>query len=252
LVFLPIAYQMFSRPRIPKRVTAPRIIPMSGVFIALGIVLLLGISALLIWNFFPSDAAQEGSQLRQQIEVQEQQIAELREERSQLRQKVAELERRNQIDEEAVSRAREELKSFQTERLKLEEELAFLRGIMSTGSGKQGLRIHDLRLNRIGSDNLFRFRFTVSNVQKNTGVTRGKIWVTLEGNQDGKVSTLPLEAVTAEKVESLKMRFRYFQKVDGQIQLPEGFKPSAVSVEVRPVSRGQKPIKQRFDWRISG
>jgi hypothetical protein len=104
----------------------------------------------------------------------------------------------------------------------------------------------------MNSDDLYRFRFTVSNVQKNSGVTQGRIWVTLEGNQDGKVSTLPLEAVTAEKVASLKMRFRYFQKVDGQIQLPQGFKPSAVSVEVRPVSKGQKPVKQRFDWRISG
>jgi TolA-binding protein len=243
---------MFSRPRIPKRVTAPKIISMGGVFLALGIFVALGIGLVLIWNLLPSETAQEDPQLRQQLEIQEQQIAELREERSQLRQRIAELERRNQIDEEAVSRAREELKSFQTERLKLEEELAFLRGIMSAGSGKQGLRIHDLRLDRLNSENLFRFRFTVSNVQKNSGVTQGRIWVTLEGNQDGKVSTLPLEAVTAEKVESLKMRFRYFQKVDGQIQLPQGFQPNAVSVEVRPVNRGQKPVKQRFDWRISG
>jgi predicted nuclease with TOPRIM domain len=225
---------------------------MGGVFLALGIVAALGIVLVLIWKLLPSGVVQNDSKLRQQLEIQEQQITELQEERSQLRRRIAELERRNQIDEEAVSRAREELKSFQTERLKLEEELAFLRGIMSAGSGKQGLRIHDLRLSRLNSEDLFRFRFTVSNVQKNSGVTQGRIWVTLEGNQDGKVSTLPLEAVTAEKVESLKMRFRYFQKVDGQIQLPQGFQPNAVSVEVRPVNRGQKPVKQRFDWRISG
>jgi TolA-binding protein len=224
---------------------------MRGVFFAVGAVGALTIAAILIWKLLPSDAAEEDSRLRVQLEMQEQRIAELEEERSQLRQKVAELERRNQIDEKAVSMAREELKSFQTDRLKLEEEVAFLRGIMSS-SGKQGLRIHDLKLDRMNSDNLYRFRFTVSNVQKNSGVTQGRIWVTLEGNQDGKVSTLALEAVTAEKVESLKMRFRYFQKVDGQIQLPQGFKPSAVSVEVRPVSKGQKPVKQRFDWRISG
>jgi hypothetical protein len=225
---------------------------MSGVFLTLGIVGAVGVIAFLIWKLFPSDSAQQDSLLRHRIEIQEQQIAELQEERSQLRQKVAELERRNQIDEEAVNRAREELKSFQTERLKLEEEVAFLRGIMTSGAGKQGLRIHDLRLDRLNSEGLFRFRFTVSNVQKNSGVTRGRIWVTLEGNQDGKVSSLPLEAVTAEKVESLKMRFRYFQEVDGQIQLPRGFQPIAVSVEVRPVDSGQKSVEQRFDWRISG
>jgi TolA-binding protein len=225
---------------------------MRGVFLVLGALAGLGIAVLLIWKLLPSETVVEDPDLRQLLEMQERQISELQEERSQLRQKVAELERRNQIDEEAVSRAREELKSFQTERLKLEEEVAFLRGIMSTGSGKQGLRIHDLRLDRLNSENLFRFRFTVSNVQKNSGVTQGKIWVTLEGNQDGKVSSLPLEAVTAEKVGSLKMRFRYFQKVDGQIQLPPGFKPSAVSVEVRPASSRQKAVKQRFDWRISG
>jgi cell division protein FtsL len=243
---------MFSRPRIKTRVSTPKIIPMSGVFLTLGIVGAVGVIAFLIWKLFPSDSAQQDSLLRHRIEIQEQQIAELQEERSQLRQKVAELERRNQIDEEAVNRAREELKSFQTERLKLEEEVAFLRGIMTSGAGKQGLRIHDLRLDRLNSEGLFRFRFTVSNVQKNSGVTRGRIWVTLEGNQDGKVSSLPLEAVTAEKVESLKMRFRYFQEVDGQIQLPQGFQPIAVSVEVRPVNSGQKPVEQRFDWRISG
>ncbi len=243
---------MFFDSFFKKKVSAPKIVPVKGLVLSLGILGVVGIAAILLWKLFPTEAGDELSLLHQQIENQERQIAELLDERTDLHQRIAELERRNQIDEEAVSRAREELKGFQTERLELEEEVAFLRGIMSTGEGRQGLRIHDLRLDETATEGLFRFRFTVSNVQKGSGVTQGRIWVTLEGNQDGKVSTLPLQAVTLEKVESLKMRFRYFQNVDGQIQLPPGFQPSAVSVEVRPSSSGQKPVTQRFDWRISG
>lgn len=243
---------MLFNPRRKKSVSAPILVPVKGLVLSLAALVAVIVAVLLTWSMIPSETSDEASWLRQKVEDQERQIEKLEEERGELRRQVAELERRNQIDEEAVDRAREELKSFQSERLKLEEEVAFLRGIMSSGSGKQGLRIHDLRLDRLGSENLFRFRFTVSNVRKDTGVTSGRIWVTLEGNQDGKVSTLPLEAVTADKVGSLKMRFRYFQKVDGQIELPQGFQPTAVSIEVRPGSGRQKPVTQRFDWKISG
>jgi hypothetical protein len=176
----------------------------------------------------------------------------LQDSRDQLRQQVVELRRRSQVDKEALRLAKGELQGLQDERLRLEEEVARLRGLVVPGGGKEKLRIQHFRLEKMNRVGRFRYIFTVSKITKDTGYAAGRIWMKIYGKQGGSQRTLPLNMVTTEKIESLKMRFRQFQKVEGAFQLPQGFKPLGVTIEIRPENTNITPIKSNFDWVVAG
>jgi hypothetical protein len=179
-------------------------------------------------------------------------IEALRQERATLRQRVAALERSSQIDRESVRRTRKLIEEYQSERLKLEEELTFLRGIISQAATKGGLSIHNFELAANGEEGVYRFRFTVSQVLKNFGVARGGISITLDGTKEGQESSLSLADVTKDKKESLSMRFKHFQNYEGVIRLPKDFKPTALTVEVKPTNKKLSPVSRRFKWVVIG
>jgi hypothetical protein len=195
--------------------------------------------------------------LQQEIKVQRMRIEELEGERTKLRQQIVDLERRSQIDREALKVAREELKGFQSERLELQEEVEFLKEIASTGKNRAvKLRIQNFRLARGAAEEVLSYRFTVSKAPSekgvDTGIAAGRVWITFDGTRNGEEQTLVLREVTEDAQPSIKMRFRNFQNVEGAIQLPKGFVPAGVTVEVKPESKKFAPLKQRFNWVIAG
>ncbi len=176
----------------------------------------------------------------------------LQDNQDQLRQQVVELRRRSQVDKETLRLAKEQLQGLQDERLRLEEEVARLHGLVVPGDSKEQLRIQHFRLEKMNREGRFRYIFTVSKITKDAGYAAGRIWMTLYGKQGENQRTLPLKMVTTEKIESLKMRFRQFQKVEGALQLPYGFKPLGVTIEVRPDNGNITPVKSNFDWVVAG
>ncbi len=244
---------MWSR----KPFYTPRIVQPDGTWYRRGVFLVLLAASVVVsvWYAFDrgrASAAFDHTETRKLIEQQEDKIVELEKRRAALRQKVAVLERSAQIDRTSVVKMREQLKKFQRQRLEQEEELAFLRGIVSTESKKPGLRIQGFHLKAAAEARSYEYQFTVSQVLKNIGLATGRIWITIDGVQAGKSRSLALQEVTSETMESVKMRFRYFQIVEGLIQLPRGFSPNRFNVEVKPANKKLAPVAQNFNWVLSG
>jgi hypothetical protein len=156
-----------------------------------------------------------------------------------------------EIDQESLSKLQDQLKADQDERLKMEEELVFLRGMVSSKLGKGVLHLQRLRLQPGKSENSFQYSFTVSKVIKNPEYLEGFVYVKLFGEQDGKKRSLSLKQVTGDDLDKIKMRFKHFQNIDGEFLLPSGFKPSGVTIEVKPEGEKFKPVKKRFKWVVS-
>lgn len=178
----------------------------------------------------------------------ERKIRVLQQEREELSRQVAMLRQSAQLDQEAMRAIKEQIKLFQDERLKMEEELAFLRAIVSTSPKERGLRIQKYKLEPDYEKNSFIYRFTVSQVINSGLVAKGKILISLSGLQAGQAKVLGLELLTDEKQRSHKMRFRYFQNIEGKLKLPDGFTPSTLTIEVKPESKKMEPIKATYDW----
>ncbi len=244
---------MWSR----KPFYAPRIIQPGGVWYRRGALLVLLAASVVVsvWYAFDRGRASAGFnhiEALKRIEQQDLKIVELEDQRAALRQKVAVLERSAQIDRTSVVKMREQIKKFQRERLDQEEELTFLRGIVSTESKKPGLRIQGFHLKAAAEARSYEYQFTVSQVLKNIGLATGRIWITIDGVQGGRSRSLALQEVTSETIESVKMRFRYFQIIEGLIRLPRGFSPASFNVEVKPSNKKLAPVAQNFKWIVSG
>jgi len=157
----------------------------------------------------------------------------------------------SQIDREAVQRVQVDLKKQQDERLKLEEEVIFLRGLVSSKSGGGGLHIRRFSLQHGKSKSRFRYNFTVSKVVRGSNYTPGYIFLSVTGKQGVKARTMNLKSLSDGSKEKVKMRFRHCPNVEGEFILPKGFKPSRVNIEVKPDGKKFKPVKKSFNWIVS-
>ncbi|MCU7843794.1 MAG: hypothetical protein KZQ93_08120 [Candidatus Thiodiazotropha sp. (ex Monitilora ramsayi)] len=176
------------------------------------------------------------------------QIEALEKERDELRRELAMVKQAAEIDRESILTIRDQIKQFQDERLQMEEELAFLRGIVSTTSKKQGLRVQNFRLEPGLETGQFLYKFSVSQVINSGIVAKGKIEISVEGLQDGRSKQLTLDQLSAEEMASIKMRFRYFQNVEGRLLIPEGFEPASIHIDVKPSSNKLAPVKETYKW----
>ena len=135
----------------------------------------------------------------------------------------------------------------------MEEELLFLRSMVSSKDERNEIRIQRFKLERTSSERRFRYSFTLTqNFSQGDAAATGSIFLAVDGTQEGEPRWLPLRDLTEENTELLKMRFKHFQDLEGVVQLPEGFTPLKMIVEIKPNSKKLPPVKQRFDWAVAG
>jgi hypothetical protein len=123
--------------------------------------------------------------------------------------------------------------------------------MVSSKLGKGVLHLQRLRLQPGKDKNSFQYAFTVSKVIKNPEYLEGFVYISLSGEQKGKKSSLSLKQVSVDKLDKIKMRFKHFQNIEGEFSLPSGFKPSGVTIEVKPDGDKFKPVKKHFKWVLS-
>ena len=120
----------------------------------------------------------------------------------------------------------------------LERELAFYRSVMAPENIADGVAINALEIEPSLEPRQYRIKLVLTQLEKRKRSLSGRSEVTLIGLQDGKTLTLKLSDLTDA---SFKFKFRYFQVLEGEFTLPEGFSLSRVKAKVIvPASRWTK------------
>ena len=218
----------------------------------LGSVLILAALAAGAWTAFQyGSSLREGdvTQLTNAVAGLEAGIEKERQMGRELRQKLAVSERGSEMDKAAVEDARSELKELQTQKLALEKQVVFLRGLVSTVGGGI-LNVHDWKLQGEAQAGVYRYAFTISQLAKDFVNSEGTVEISLSGARNGQPHTLRLFEITKPPVKFLSMRFRHFQQFEGELIIPEGFSPERVVVEAKPKSEKLAPATERFDWKV--
>ncbi|HEY9149683.1 MAG TPA: DUF6776 family protein [Gammaproteobacteria bacterium] len=176
-------------------------------------------------------------------------IEKLHQEKRQLADQLAVLERAGQIDRQASLEVRQSLGELQEELAGLREELAFYQGIMSPGDVEPGIRVQKLYWEPVSAEGLFRYDLTLVQVRRNDRLVQGVVHLSLEGELDGHPVTLTLAELTEPAVENLAFRFRYFQHFEGEVRIPHRFRPRTVHLRVEPTGRGAPSrVERSYDW----
>jgi cell division protein FtsB len=174
------------------------------------------------------------------------QIDKLSDENRALREQVTMLERTRVVDSESTDEVRNSLKQLQDEILELRQEADFYRGIISPGEGVAGLDVQSFKLSTGGEAGLYHYDLVMTQVLRNESLVSGAVQVSVQGVKDGAPLTLDFKDISPNNSVADSFKFRYYQKLAGDIRLPAGFVARTVRVEI--TSGGRRPVNKSFPW----
>ena len=164
-----------------------------------------------------------------------------------LREKVARLERRHQVDTEAYHEVDLEMRRIQDQILALREEVMFYRRIMSADRGR-GLSIQRLAIKPEGAGERYHFELVLTRAINNDRVAEGSVALTISGERGGRPAELSHASVVESGEGRLDFSFKYFQRLEGLFSLPPDFIPRRVFVKVDAKGEKQARVEQSFEW----
>jgi hypothetical protein len=218
----------------------------------LGMAVIVLLSLLLAWGIFEFGRYRAGYDLiaaAKELSAVQGQIAELEQQHSSLREQSAVQERSGQIERQAYKQLEGAVTSLQDEILELKGELAFYRGIVSPEDTNRGLSLQDFELTTSALSRQYHFKVVLTQVLNNGTVVRGNMRFEVAGLHQGEQKSYSLEQLSDSKdKEGLGFKFKYFQIIEGDFLLPEGFEPIKVNLVVIPKSSTHKKLTQAFDW----
>ena len=211
-------------------------------------VIAIGASAYAFYLNASSRAQEELSALHSERDELMTTVEALREGNTALRERVAILERAQQVEGKAYEGVDAHLRGLQDEVLALKEEIAFYRGIVSAGKEK-GLKIQTFVVDKETSPGAYRFQLVLTQQLKRVKMISGTVKLNIMDEQNGRPTGLLLSDMSGQQADSLKFEFKFFQRIEGRFTLPNGFKPDRLQIQV--VSSGKKPasVEKSFEWR---
>src|SRR5206468_924935 len=108
---------------------------------------------------------------------------------------------------------------LQEENASLKEDLGFLRNIMSSGTTPEGLGVSNLKIERDGNANEYRYRMLLTQGGQRKQDFKGKVQVVAHVARDGTQTTLTFPDPAAGDAAGA-VEFRYYQKVEGRFAIP--------------------------------
>lgn len=183
---------------------------------------------------------------------------ELREREPAIAQRFNELERelevnrtRHEVDRAALEMVRKEIATEKEQTLALEESLRFYQGLMAPEDIARGLVLRPVELVGAPTDSRIFFRITVLQEARKHALMRGTLDVRVLGEVDGKTLSFALSALSEDvESESISLRFRYFQVIEGELVVPPGFEPRAVSLSATTTAPGKNTISEQQPWSL--
>jgi len=191
------------------------------------------------------EVVRERDAINRQLEQSNQVIANMRQE-------IAGLKLGEEVDNRANEEVRQTVEALQSEIADLSEEIRFYKGVMIPNVESQGLRIERLTLENGLQPNQVRYSLLLTQVVEKHDFVQGGVEINVLGTQgDGQMS-LKLSEVS-ERSDSVRFRFRYFQNINGEMTLPDGFEPKEVMVVAQANGRNGTRLERRFQWEpVSG
>jgi hypothetical protein len=133
----------------------------------------------------------------------------------------------------------------------LEDEVRFYRSLMAREEDSdEVLRIADLELLRRLDGPGVRFRLLLVRPADPGDEVEGHVELRVVGRRGGETQVLTGAALGSSSAEPIPFRFRYFQNVAGEIELPEGFVPAGVEVVAQAEGQGGVRLQRTFSWQV--
>jgi hypothetical protein len=217
-------------------------------------VVFLGVMSTLSWLTFQVGKT-EGLELKVAVvkdrdEIRAQ-LEETRQTNTDMRREIADLRLGGQVDSRANEEVRQNVESLQSRIAQLDEEILFYKGVMAPNVSDRGLRIERLDVDNTGA-NRFKYSLLLTQVVDKHEYVQGGVQINLKGREGQSEREISLTELDVSRKDAIRFRFKYFQNIDGELTLPQGFEPREVVIVAQSSGQNAQRLEKKFDWQLKG
>jgi len=192
--------------------------------------------------FVNGDARQERDELMLQVDDMTNQLLVMQQE-------LTNSEQANAVDRQALKEVQATIINLRETIAQLEEDVLYYKQIMSPENNETGLMIGQLDLLETELQNRIRYRLELRQVGNNDNVVSGYANVNILGTRERQEISMPLRSLAVDEDQlDIKLQFRYFQNIQGELILPDGFIPLGVQILAVDEGNDGKTIQKNFAW----
>lgn len=178
-------------------------------------------------------------------------IAKLEAENVRQREQLAAADVARRVDREGYKQVESSLGDMQSQIARLTQDLSFYRGLVQPDSLVH-VKVQQMQIVPEAAG-LYRLKFVLMQTGKPDKVVAGTAAIAIEGLQRNKPISLTFAEVSSNhRSGSLSYSFRYFQDYDEAVQLPPGFEPTRIGIEIRSGRDSTHGFRQAFVWKAQG
>ncbi len=161
----------------------------------------------------------------------------------------AEVARR--VDREGYAHVERSLGDMQSQIARLNQDLNFYRGLVQPDSLIH-VKVQQMQIVPQPTAGQYQLKFVLMQTGKPDKEVTGNAALTIDGLLQGKPQSLAFAQLSPSHRVSLGYSFKYFQEYDEPINLPQGFEPTRVGVEIHSGRDSNHSFKQAFVWKAQG
>jgi archaellum component FlaC len=213
-----------------------------AVFAVLGIAM-VGLIAYLVYSQDQIPGVSGIGADNQRIAELTEQVRQLSEERDSFSSSVNGSESQLNIYRATEKQMATQVKALESENAKLKEDLAFFESLLPNNIGVQGITIQRLKA-ELTEPNQLHYRLLVMQGQTPNGVQLfvGNLQLSVNVQQQGQTKIISFPAAGNTDPAPFKLSFKYYQRLEGDLVLPDG--ATVKSVQARVLEKGQVRVQQ--------
>lgn len=155
------------------------------------------------------------------------------------------------VDREGYAQVERSLGDMQSQIARLNQDLSFYRGLVQPESLIH-VKVQQMQIIPDTVAGQFHLKFVLMQTGKPDKEVAGNAAITIDGLLQGKPLSLTYAQVAPNHRVSLAYSFKYFQEYNEAIELPRGFEPTRVGVEIHSVRDSSHSSRQAFVWKAQG
>ena len=168
-----------------------------------------------------------------------------------LQHKLINSEQSSTVDRQALGEVQGTIINLRETIAQLEEDVLHYKQIMSSENSETGLMIGQLDLLQTDQSDRIRYRLELRQVGNNDNLVSGYTNVNILGTQGRQEISIPLRSLAMDENQlDIKLQFRYFQNIQGELILPDGFVPLGVQIIAVDEGSNKKTIQKSFSWLV--
>jgi hypothetical protein len=161
------------------------------------------------------------------------------------------LRTRHEVDNHALELLRSEMAAEKERTADLEEGLRFYRSMVAAEDMANGLSLRKPELASGRVPGRVAYRIFVQQKEREYEIVEGILSVEVVGLKGGAEVSYSLTELSEDfDHKAAALHFRYFQAIEGELVLPEGFEPSGMTVIARASKPREIEIREQFPWKL--